>query len=299
MVLTHYLMFLAFSLVVPVKSFLPDCPRGYTLKKGDIVGWGSLEEHLHVDVRDDCARICNLRPDCLSFEHSNKEKICNLNREQNPTEHIYKDYAFCSKTDSLNLHCPHGYTRNCGDIPGWGSIKGKIPMANREDCAKLCDSTEHCWSFEHSNKGKLCNLNKETNPTHGRFKDYTFCSKFRVAYYGVTSVGDGLSHHSSLMGHYTPTGDTMHGFPVYHHGGHYMYVEKTGSWIIGDTLGHSSGRIYSQANHPTPHQPPTRGWSFTKTRSGRGLGDDDLTVVGVGQPIPSHRVSRKGGWSRC
>lgn len=299
MILKYCLVFVAIYLGVPVKAFIPGCPHGYKLKKGDIGGWGTLEGNLHVDTREDCARICNLRADCLSFEHSSAEKICNLNREENPTEHIYKDFVFCSKTNSINSHCPAGYHRNCGDIPGWGSLKGKIPVFKKEDCAKLCDKTKDCHSFEHSNKAKLCNLNKETAPTHGRFKDFTFCSKFTVAYYGVSSGGDAVAHHSSLMGHYKPTGNSMHGFPVYHHGKYYMYVEKTGYWMIGDTVGDPSGWIYNQANQPTPLHPPTRGWSFTQTRSGNWLDDQDLTVVGVGHAVPSQRVSRKGGWSSC
>jgi len=73
--------------------------------------------------------------------------------------------------------CPLGYQVNSGDIPGWGSLSGNYLVANREECARKCDSEVDCASFEHSQIENKCNLNQEKNPTSQPYKDYTFCTK--------------------------------------------------------------------------------------------------------------------------
>ena len=73
------------------------CPKGYAEMHGDIPGWGSsLGSKLYL-TRDKCADECDRFSDCLSFEHSNSEFLCNLNVLEEPTARKYKDYVFCSK----------------------------------------------------------------------------------------------------------------------------------------------------------------------------------------------------------
>ena len=73
------------------------CPHGYAEMHGDIPGWGSSLGSKMYMTRDRCADECDKFPDCLSFEHSNTEFLCNLNTIEEPTARKYKDYVFCSK----------------------------------------------------------------------------------------------------------------------------------------------------------------------------------------------------------
>jgi len=85
--------------VIPQKS---GCPNGYAEMHGDIPGWGSsLGSKLYL-TRDKCAEECDRFSDCLSFEHSNSEFLCNLNVLEEPTARKYKDYVFCSKRNKLD-----------------------------------------------------------------------------------------------------------------------------------------------------------------------------------------------------
>jgi len=85
------------SILTQVSYGEGDCPAGYTLIKGDIVGWGQIEGEMSVSSRQECADKCNANPHCGSFEHSNTEKLCNINAQAKPTVPQHKDYAFCSK----------------------------------------------------------------------------------------------------------------------------------------------------------------------------------------------------------
>ena len=44
-----------------------------------------------------CSKRCNDEPKCCSFEYSQTEKICNLNKDCAPTSLQFKDYKFCVK----------------------------------------------------------------------------------------------------------------------------------------------------------------------------------------------------------
>lgn len=74
-----------------------DCPVGYEEKNGDVPGWGTdLGSALEL-TRGECARKCSEKDTCLSFEHSNTEMKCNLNKIAEPSSGPYKDYVFCKK----------------------------------------------------------------------------------------------------------------------------------------------------------------------------------------------------------
>ena len=84
----------------------------------------------------------------------------------------------CRATTSA---CPAGYELQVGDIPGWGSgtgMQGKLPAAEIRDCAKQCDETKGCLSFEWSATNKWqCNLNDKKEPSVGKYEDFVFCSQ--------------------------------------------------------------------------------------------------------------------------
>ena len=74
------------------------CPGWYVEEEGDIPQFGTdLGSKLSVTSREECAERCDRLLLCLSFEHSNTEQFCNLNRESLPTKRKYKDYVFCRK----------------------------------------------------------------------------------------------------------------------------------------------------------------------------------------------------------
>ena len=78
------------------------CPSGYDQRIGDAPGWGSdLGSELELS-RQDCANQCNSKPDCLSFEHSNSEGLCNLNRVGEPSNQVqFHDYVYCLKKGNV------------------------------------------------------------------------------------------------------------------------------------------------------------------------------------------------------
>ena len=82
---------------------IESCPEGYVSKSGDIPGWGSdLGGRLGLS-RQQCADECSKNRDCLSFEHSNTRKSCNLNRIAEPTQGPFEDFIFCVKQKGKHL----------------------------------------------------------------------------------------------------------------------------------------------------------------------------------------------------
>ena len=79
------------------------CPSGYTLKPGDVPGWGSISGSHSTTTINDCSALCDKDASCRSFEYSKTEMICNLNREHEPTQGPFRDYLFCTCTS-----CPTG-----------------------------------------------------------------------------------------------------------------------------------------------------------------------------------------------
>ena len=139
------------------------CPRGFVEKPGDISGWGQIGHYKNVKNIEKCSQHCFEKENCHSFEYSLTAKICNLNRNPNPTKGVYKDYKFCTKIPSYQ--CPNGYFRLIGDVPGYGTIKGNIVKDTITKCAQWCESTNGCCSFEYSYTTLKCNLNSECYPT--------------------------------------------------------------------------------------------------------------------------------------
>ena len=79
------------------------CPSGYSERSGDVAGWGTDIGSKLPLTRQECANSCNENSLCLSFEHSNTELLCNLNKIAEPTEGLlpFQDYAFCVKTGMI------------------------------------------------------------------------------------------------------------------------------------------------------------------------------------------------------
>merc|ERR1719317_593764 len=79
-------------------------------------------------------------------------------------------------TTSSTTGCPAGYAYKEGDIPGWGQLKGRIETT-MEGCSDECSNQAGCCSYEYSYSSGVCNLNKDCEPTVGKYKDYLFCTK--------------------------------------------------------------------------------------------------------------------------
>ena len=90
----RYLTNVMSSLLLAQKS---GCPAGYAEMFGDIPGWGTSLGSKVRATRQECAARCDQHINCLSFEHSNTEFLCNLNTIEEPSVGQFKDYAFCSK----------------------------------------------------------------------------------------------------------------------------------------------------------------------------------------------------------
>ena len=56
------------------------CPSGYAEKEGDLPGWGTDIGSALDLTRQECAQKCNGEKRCMSFEHSNTQMKCNLNK---------------------------------------------------------------------------------------------------------------------------------------------------------------------------------------------------------------------------
>ncbi|KAL5249273.1 hypothetical protein ACHWQZ_G018210 [Mnemiopsis leidyi] len=165
-------------LLVLIGPIISGCPNGYDHYIGDIPGWGTyLGSALKVPSVSWCARLCDALTECLSFEHSNSSDLCNLNTGATPTVSKYMDYAFCKKR-APKSGCPAGYRAEDADVPGWGTYLGSRRLVgSREICALMCTSWSDCYSFEHSNSDRICNINTSRWPSRGPYKDYQFCTK--------------------------------------------------------------------------------------------------------------------------
>ena len=76
-----------------------DCPNGFTLMEGDIPGWGQVGSNPTIESTIvGCANRCNDESSCCSFEYSPTTKKCNLNSDCEPTQGVFQDYAFCTKS---------------------------------------------------------------------------------------------------------------------------------------------------------------------------------------------------------
>ena len=66
-------------------------------KKGDLPGWGTDIGRALDLTRQQCAEKCNGENRCMSFEHSDTEMKCNLNKIAEPSQGPYHDFVFCTK----------------------------------------------------------------------------------------------------------------------------------------------------------------------------------------------------------
>ena len=73
-----------------------DCPSGYMRKSGDIMGPGKVGQ-VFTATREECAAKCTIELRCLSFEHSHRTRLCNLNDNGVPDGPQYQDSAFFTK----------------------------------------------------------------------------------------------------------------------------------------------------------------------------------------------------------
>ena len=71
--------------------------------------------------------------------------------------------------------CPFGFTTYNGDIAGKGLESKQVDSLDQ--CANHCNLRSDCSSFAHSATNKNCKLMDGKLPTHGKYKDYQFCSK--------------------------------------------------------------------------------------------------------------------------
>ena len=76
----------------------------------------------------------------------------------------------------LQPACPFPYTYQAGDVEGQG-FRSFTSVDKISSCAGHCENTNGCCSFEFSPREESCHLNKECEPTHGVYKDFTFCVK--------------------------------------------------------------------------------------------------------------------------
>ena len=73
------------------------CPNGYAEREGDLPGWGTdIGSSLDL-TRQQCAEKCNGENNCKSFEHSDTDMKCNLNKIAEPSQGPYLDFVFCTK----------------------------------------------------------------------------------------------------------------------------------------------------------------------------------------------------------
>merc|ERR1712179_766154 len=76
------------------------CPASYVYVAGDIPGNG-LGAFWSANIAN-CAKRCDAKSNCGSFEYSPRRKHCNLNSESKPTTGVYQDFDFCvKKEDSM------------------------------------------------------------------------------------------------------------------------------------------------------------------------------------------------------
>ena len=84
--------------------------------------------------------------------------------------------------------CPIGFTPHDGDIAGAGLVSKQFDSLDQ--CANLCNLRNDCRSFIYSATDKMCKVMNGKLPTHGKYKDYQFCSKKS----GNLTVLGGLSY---------------------------------------------------------------------------------------------------------
>ena len=72
---------------------------------------------------------------------------------------------------------PKGYYRRFGHVPECKDNLGCHLNLTIEECAKKCNETVSCLSFEHSITRNECNLNPVKEPTNDPSLDFKFYAK--------------------------------------------------------------------------------------------------------------------------
>jgi len=159
------------------------CSTGYVAASGDVPGMGNIGANStnNILTSDACGQLCDqtrLRL-CCSYEWSPTSKICNLNQQCEPSAPKYQDYTFCKIDTSASITCRTGYVAASGDVPQFGNIGANSinNILTSDACGKLCDQTSGCCSYEWSPTSKICNLNRECQPSAPKYQDYGFCKK--------------------------------------------------------------------------------------------------------------------------
>merc|ERR1719175_334409 len=89
------------------------CSDGFKLVPGSIAGKSTLGESARAKKKEDelkgdeeeeiatdetgCALLCTFNNECCSYEHSENEENCQLNKECSPNAEEVKGYKFCVK----------------------------------------------------------------------------------------------------------------------------------------------------------------------------------------------------------
>jgi len=129
------------------------CPPGYDSKEGDIPGWGQLGGMIYTNKKG-CRDRCNRNKNCCSFEYSDSWKLCNLNRDCQPSRGKYQDYVFCVKQNV------RGQMSECMEkgFHYLGNTLRELITPTAEECACTCDDHKGCRFFTWSAKDNFCRL---------------------------------------------------------------------------------------------------------------------------------------------
>ena len=85
----------------------------------------------------------------------------------------------CRVTGAGSETCTEGYTRQPGDVQGWGKLQGRGGgeiVEDCNDCGALCTGIASCTSYECSPTERKCSLNDSGMRTSFTdYADYMYC----------------------------------------------------------------------------------------------------------------------------
>lgn len=151
------------------------CPPGFVITYGSydhIAGKGSYSKN-QKDIFA-CANECKKKGkrSCCSFEWSESAGLCKLHQGCKNDQTRFADFFTCRK----EAHgCSLGFELMDGDAKGNGFKQMK--NVSHGKCSFNCLTKKDCCSYEYSPEKKMCNLNKECEPTEGKVEDFLFCKK--------------------------------------------------------------------------------------------------------------------------
>ena len=78
-------------------KYLDPCPTGYEFRTGTIDNSVSNSgRNISMNIYE-CANLCKVDKECLSFIHSESRNLCVLNEAQEPTGPPLEDFVFCTR----------------------------------------------------------------------------------------------------------------------------------------------------------------------------------------------------------